>query len=78
MEYNRIRDLREDNDLSQKTIAKHLHVAQRTYSSYENGARNIPVQVVVKLAVYYKTSTDYLLNMTDEKIPYPKKKRKQY
>ena len=74
VEYIRIRNLREDHDLTQENIAKHLGIAQRTYSGYENGTRNIPVQYVVMLAKFYKTSTDYLLGLTDEKAPYPYKK----
>ena len=56
-----IRDMREDRDLKQKTVAEYLNVSQQTYSNYENGCRNIPVWVVVALAKYYKVSTDYLL-----------------
>ena len=73
MEYTRIRDIREDNDLTQSDIAKVLNVVQRTYSSYENGARNIPVQIVVKLAIYYGVSVDYLLNLTNDPRPYLRK-----
>lgn len=73
MDYYRIKDLREDRDLTQRPIAEYLNIAQRTYSGYENGTRNIPVQVIVQLARFYKTSTDYLLGLTDEKRPYPKK-----
>ena len=71
MKYSRIRNLREDNDLTQKQIAQYLNIAQRTYSGYENGTRNIPVECVVALARFYKTSTDYLLGLTDEKRSYP-------
>lgn len=56
-----LRDLREDSDIKQKTIADYLGVSQQTYSNYENGHREIPIWVVVKLAQYYKVSTDYLL-----------------
>lgn len=56
-----IRDLRDDHDLKQKTVAAHLGISQQTYSNYENGRREIPVWVVVSLAKYYKVSTDYLL-----------------
>ena len=56
-----IRDMREDRDLKQKTVAEYLNVSQQTYSNYETGRRNIPVWVVVALAKYYKVSTDYLL-----------------
>ena len=72
MEYARIRDIREDSDLLQKDIAAILNVAQRTYSGYENGTRNIPVQLIVKLAAYYGVSVDYLLGNTNIKEPYPK------
>ena len=56
-----LRDLREDHDLKQKTVAKYLDVSQQTYSNYENGTRDIPIEVVQKLSKYYKVSTDYLL-----------------
>lgn len=63
----RLRDLREDNDLKQKEIADYLHIKQNTYSQYENGQRQLPVEVLIKLAKYYKVSTDYILGLTDEK-----------
>ena len=66
----RIRDLREDRDLTQKEIADYLHVRQNTYSQYENGQRQLPIEVLIALAVYYKTSTDYILGLTDEIKPY--------
>lgn len=56
-----IRDLREDSDIKQKTVAEYLGVSQQTYSNYENGHREIPIWVVVKLSKYYKVSADYLL-----------------
>lgn len=56
-----IRDLREDHDLKQKTVANYLGISQQTYSNYENGHREIPTWTVVALAKYYKVSTDYLL-----------------
>ncbi|MCH5255230.1 MAG: helix-turn-helix transcriptional regulator [Lachnospiraceae bacterium] len=56
-----LRDLREDHDIKQETIAKYLGVSQQTYSNYENGKREIPIMVVTALAKYYKVSTDYLL-----------------
>lgn len=56
-----IKDLREDNDIKQKTVAEYLGVLQQTYSNYENGHREIPIWVVLKLSRYYKVSTDYLL-----------------
>lgn len=66
MEYYRIKELREDNDLTQREVAAYLGIAQRTYSGYENGTRNIPVQILAKLAEYYATSADYLLNLSDD------------
>lgn len=69
--YNRIRDLREDNDLTQATLAVHLNISQRTYSRYENAERMIPPEVLSMLADYYNTSVDYLMGRTDEKLPYP-------
>ena len=56
-----IRDLREEKDLKQKTVAAYLDVAQQTYSNYENGHRQIPIWVILKLSKYYNVSTDYLL-----------------
>ena len=72
MQLRRIRDLREDQDLKQREVAAYLHVSQRTYSDYELGNLNLPVSVLDKLADFYHTSTDYLLERTDEKTPYPK------
>ena len=66
----RIRDLREDNDLTQKEIAEHLHIKQNTYSQYENGQRQLPIETLIALAKYYKTSTDYILGLTEERKPY--------
>jgi len=63
----RIRDLREDNDLTQKEIAEYLHIAQNTYSQYETGQRQLPIDVLIALARYYKTSTDYILGLTNDK-----------
>ena len=69
--YSRIRDLREDHDLSQKKIADILHCSQVCYSNYETGKRDIPTSVLITLAEFYKTSTDYLLGRTNVKTPYP-------
>lgn len=66
----RIRDLREDNDLTQKEIAEYLHIKQNTYSQYENGQRQIPINILIALAKYYNTSTDYILGLTDNIEPY--------
>lgn len=74
MKYERIRNLREDHDLTQTDIANYLHISQRTYSRYENDERSIPIETLVKLATYYSTSVDYLINYTDTKKPYPPSK----
>lgn len=67
----RIRDLREDHDLTQKELAEYLHIRQNTYSQYENGQRQLPLEILITLAKYYKTSTDYILGLTEEQKPYP-------
>jgi len=66
----RIRDLREDADLTQSDVAKLLNIRQNTYSQYENGQRQIPIPMLIALAKYYETSVDYLLGLTDVKTPY--------
>lgn len=68
----RLRDIREDRDLTQRALADHLHIRQNTYSQYETGQRQLPVEVLVKLAQYYNTSADYLLGLTDCSEPYPR------
>lgn len=68
----RIKDLREDRDLTQREIAAYLHIKQNTYSQYETGQRQLPIDILIALARYYKTSTDYLLGLTDETKPYSK------
>ena len=70
---NRLRDLREDRDLSQKNIANLLKVHQTTYSDYELGKLNIPLRVLHVLADFYGVSIDYLLCRTNTSTPYPKK-----
>ena len=67
MKYRRIRDLREDADLTQKQVAEILHCSQQVYSNYELGQRDIPTAVLIRLAKYYNTSTDYILGLTDIK-----------
>ena len=69
----RIRDLREDRDLNQSQVAELLNVHQTTYSDYELGRLNVPVNALHILADYYGVSVDYLLGRTDVKTPYPKK-----
>jgi len=70
--YRRLRDMREDHDLSQDKLAEYLGIAQTQYSRYERGVRAIPVDLLIRLAVLYKTSTDYLLGLTDNHKPYDK------
>ena len=70
----RLRDLREDKDLSQKDIADYLHISQATYSRYESGVLDISAASLAILAEFYKTIIDYLLGLTDVKEPYPRKK----
>ena len=72
----RLKDIREDHDLTQKTLADLLHVKQNTYSQYKNGQRGIPVELLVALAQFYHTSTDYLLGLTDLPKPYPRAEKK--
>ncbi|MDD6873102.1 MAG: helix-turn-helix transcriptional regulator [Clostridiales bacterium] len=72
----RIRDMREDRDLTQKQLADYLHIRQNTYSQYETGQRQLPLDVLIALARYYKTSADYLLGLTDERKPYPDSKKR--
>ncbi len=68
----RIKDIREDMDLTQREIAEYLHIRQNTYSQYENGQRQIPLEALIALAAYYHTSTDYLLGLTDVMEAYPR------
>ncbi len=69
----RLRDLREDNDFTQSQIAELLHIKQNTYSQYENEQRQIPIECLITLAKFYKTSTDYILGLTDNPTPYKRK-----
>jgi len=68
----RIKDIREDKDLTQKAIATILGIQQNSYSQIENGTNNIQIDHLVKLADFYNTSTDYLLGLTNEIKPYPR------
>lgn len=70
--YRRIRDLREDRDLNQTQVAKMLGMSQTGYSKYETGENDIPTSILIKLADFYGTSIDYLLDQTNEKQRYPK------
>ena len=67
MIYRRIRDLREDNDLTQREVAKMLNCSQQVYSNYELGQRDVPTQVLIQLARFYGVSVDYILGLRDEK-----------
>ena len=69
LKYNRIRNLRVDKDYSQAHVAKQLFIAQNTLSQYELGERSIPGEILTKLALFYDTSVDYLLNLTDSPNP---------
>lgn len=73
----KIRDIREDKDLTQKSISQLLNCTQQTYSRYETGEITIDIFSLIKLANFYNTSTDYLLGLTDETKPYPRKERKK-
>lgn len=70
MYYRRLKDMREDNDLVQKQVAAYLGIDQRVYNNYETGKREIPTRFVVALAKFYGTSTDYILNLTNNPKPY--------
>ncbi len=72
MKYDRIKDLREDADMTQQQIADKLFINRRTYSSYELGIRGIPTEILSAIADIYDTSTDYLIGRTDVKKAYPK------
>lgn len=67
MIYKRIRDLREDRDLTQKAMAKALNCSQQVYSNYELGQRDIPTDILIKLACFYNVSVDYILGLSDNK-----------
>ena len=76
--YRRFRDLREDKDLTQAQIAKILNCSQRAYSNYERGEVDMSTKLLIELAKFHGTSVDYLLELTDEKKPYPEKPKKKY
>ena len=72
--YHRIRDLREDKDMSQTQMAKLLSCSQRVYSNYERGEVDIPTHILIRLAQIHETSVDYLLELTDDPSPYQRRK----
>lgn len=71
--YERIRNLREDKDLTQHQMAQFLFINRRTYSSYETGVRTMPPEILIHLANIHGVSVDYLLGLTNVKTPYPRK-----
>ncbi len=71
--YLRLRDLREDKDLTQEELSRAINITQRSYSYYERGDHMIPPEILCRLADYYHTSVDYLLGRTSDPTPYPKK-----
>ena len=71
--YKRIRDLREDKDLTQKELANYLYVSLKSYSRYERGERTIAPEILDKIATFHETTVDYLLGRTDDKTDYTKK-----
>lgn len=68
MYIKRLKDLREDNDINQETIAKYLKITRQQYSLYEIGKRTIPVDLLIELAKYYNTSVDYILGLTNDTL----------
>lgn len=70
--YQRIKDLREDQDLTQVQIGQILHMSQKQYSRYERGEREVPVHIVVELCRFYNVSADYVLGLTKTPYPLPK------
>ena len=72
----RLKDIREDRDITQKTLANYLHIKQNTYSQYENGQRQIPIESLILLSKLYNTSLDYIMELTDVTAPYPRNNRK--
>lgn len=72
--YKRLKELREDKDLTQSQIAKYLNMSQTGYSKYETGENDIPTRILIDLATFYNTSVDYLLELTNELMPYKRSK----
>lgn len=74
----RLKNLREDLDLNQKTLAKILHRSQSTYSRYETNICNASIDLLKELAIFYNTSVDYIIGLTDNKKPYERSKNLNY
>lgn len=68
----RLKELREERNIKQTNIAKILQIRQNTYSQYENGQRQLPVDILIQLAEFYHVSTDFILGLTEIEDPYPK------
>ena len=73
----RIRDLREDSDMTQNEIAKILHVGQRTYSDYELGNTRIPIDSLIMLAEFYDVDMNYICGLDDQRRPFPRSKSRK-
>lgn len=71
---NRIKELREDRDIPQREIAEYLQVAQNTYCNYENGVREIPIELLIRLSRFYQVNLEYLLGLTDRSAMLPPSK----
>ena len=71
---NRIKELREDRDITQREVAEYLQVAQNTYCNYENGVREIPIELLIRLSRFYKVNVEYLLGLTDQTAMLPPSK----
>ena len=74
---DRLRNLREDNDLTQQNLADYLGCNQTTYSRYETGETSVPIDILKRLAIFYDVSIDYLICLTDEKKPYKRNEKKE-
>ena len=74
--YPKIRALREDHDLTQTELAEQLGMSQTGYSKYETGENDVPTAILIRLSELYGTSVDYLLGLTDEKSPYPRRRKR--
>ncbi len=77
VKYKRIRDLREDMDLSQTKVAEQLDISQRSYSNYENGVSQWTPEMLIKLSKFYNVSVDYLLELTEVEKPYPRTRKEK-
>lgn len=73
--YKRIRELREDHDIKQTEIAKFLNMSQNGYSQCETGTNKVSIDILEKLAIFYNTSVDYIIGLTDEVLPYKRAKK---